>query len=332
MSETLDSTQPNPAGKPRRRFPWMNLLIFILIVALGLLGGYGLGSGDRMKTQATVVGAQVKEQFDLAVADLDAGNYESAKSRFDFILRTDPNYPGLQEKIQELVLKMSITPTLTFTPTPTLTPTPDTRAADAIFNEAQGKLQAKDWGGTVQLLDVLRKNEPTYRAAEIDGMYYLALRNQGVENIQGGSLEPGIYSLTLAERFGPLDGTADGLRAGARLYLIGASYWEVDWEQAYNNFSQVYNLYPNLWDSSSGMTATVRFGIAAMRMGDASAGNKKYCKAVEYYQQADATGVLSSEPTSQTMFEHAYEKCYPPTATPEEPVATEPPVVDTPTP
>ncbi len=49
-------------------------------------------------------------------------------------------------------------------------------------------------------------------------MYYFALRNYGHDLItKQGNLEGGIYYLTLAERFGPLDNTAIGLREGARM-------------------------------------------------------------------------------------------------------------------
>jgi hypothetical protein len=63
-------------------------------------------------------------------------------------------------------------------------------------------------------------------------MYYFALRNHGYDLItKEGNLEGGIYHLTLAERFGPLDNTANGLREGARIYITGASFWELNWEQ-----------------------------------------------------------------------------------------------------
>ena len=75
----------------------------------------------------------------------------------------------------------------------------------------------------------LRKDDITYHAAEVDGMYYMALRNRGVCKIYPQSYEPnascatlninlegGIYDLTQAEQFGPLDATASALRTWAR--------------------------------------------------------------------------------------------------------------------
>jgi hypothetical protein len=62
-------------------------------------------------------------------------------------------------------------------------------------------------------------------------MYYFSLRNYGYHLIQQGNLEGGIYQLTLAERFGPLDRDSNGVREGARYYLIGASFWELNWRE-----------------------------------------------------------------------------------------------------
>ena len=80
---------------------------------------------------------------------------------------------------------------------------------------------------------------------------------------QQGNLEGGIYHFTLAERFGTLDRDANGLREGARYYLIGASFWELDWKQALFYFDQVYRGWSGLWDGT--MTATERFHQASMR-------------------------------------------------------------------
>ena len=86
----------------------------------------------------------------------------------------------------------------------------------------------------------MRKEAPDFNASQVDGMYYFALRNYGVDLIQKqGDLEGGIYQLTLAERFAPLDKTADGLREGARAYIQAASYFGVNWGRAVELFRNV---------------------------------------------------------------------------------------------
>jgi hypothetical protein len=110
-----------------------------------------------------------------------------------------------------------------------LTPTPDFSGAEQAYSRAAQLIAAQDWPGALGALDQLRKLDPNYQQSQVDGMYYFALRNYGYSLIaQQGNLEGGIYQITLAERFGPLDRDTNGLREGARVYLIGASFWELD--------------------------------------------------------------------------------------------------------
>ena len=143
-------------------------------------------------------------------------------------------------------------------------------------------------------------------------MYYFALRNNGHDLItKQGNLEGGIYFLTLAERFGPLDNTAIGLREGARNYITGASFWELDWKQAVDYFSQVNAGWPSLWDGT--MTASQRFYNASMRYGDVLFLRQDYCGAYEQYKNAANIGNLDA--TAAKNFNQASQTCFPATAT-----------------
>jgi tetratricopeptide (TPR) repeat protein len=269
------------------------------------------------------------EQFALALIDINNGRYEAAKQRLDFIILNDPSFPGATQKLAEVLVLMSIP---TATPTPTLTPTPDLRGAEALFTQAKQLIAAQDWANALVALDQLRKDDPTYHTAEVDGMYYFALRNQGHYLItQQGNLEGGIYYLSLAERFAPLDNTANGLREGARLYILAASFWEVDWEQAVFYFSQLAGGWPSLWDGT--MTAAQRYYQALMRYGDQLFEQKRYCAAYDQYVAAQAYGELDEIAAKNAN--KAYQICYPPTETPvpTDVVVGDTPVVDnTPTP
>jgi hypothetical protein len=143
-------------------------------------------------------------------------------------------------------------------------------------------------------------------------MYYFALRNYGYQLItQQGNLEGGIYHFTLAERFGTLDRDANGLREGARYYLIGASFWELDWSQALFYFDQVYRGWSGLWDGT--MTATERFHQASMRYGDQLVEQGQYCDAVPHYENAQAIAGLDAQ--AQEGYERAFTECFPATPT-----------------
>src|SRR5215211_2305301 len=308
-TETTESTQPNkPIIKSRRGQTFLfNTLGLLVILALAILAGYSSGIGVRKSNQTGVITQQLGEQYQNALIDIQFQRYENAKQRLEWIISQDPTFPGAQEKLTEvLVLRNQPTPTLT----PSLTPTPDFTGAQEAFTSAQQLMAAQNWPEAIRTLDQLRKLDATYQASQVDGMYYFALRNYGYDLItKQGNLEGGIYQLTLAERFGILDRDSNGLRNGARYYLIGASFWELDWPQALNYFNQVAGY--GLWDGT--MTVSERIYFASMRYGDQLFGQGQYCDAVTQYQNAQTINTLDNVATEN--FDDAYGECFPATAT-----------------
>ncbi len=309
----MDDTQPiKPVRKKSRR--WLSILIgifgFILLIGLGGFGGYSSGIRDRKAAEDSIVLQQVTEQYQFALVDIEFQRYEAAAQRLQYIISKKPDYPGARDKLTEVLVKSSIP---TPTPAPTLTSTPDFSGAESAYQRAQQLIQAQDWGNALSAIDSIRKLDPTYKTAQVDGMYYFSLRNRGYMLItQEGNLEGGIYYLTLAERFGPLDNTSVQLREGARMYITGASFWELDWSQAFNYFNQVGNGWANMWDGT--MTASQRLQYSAMRYGDDLFTQQNYCKAYEQYQTASGLGNLDD--TASGNSNKAFQQCYPPTAIP----------------
>lgn len=346
MSENTESTQPNQPVikeddtqpiKPIKKTPrWRSILIsilgFILLIALGGFGGFRTALGIRINEEKNTISKQLSEQYSFALVDIEFGRYETAKQRLEFIIANDPGYPGASQKLTE-VLVLSVIPTPT--PSPTLTSTPDFSGAESAYQRAQQLILAQDWVGALNALDTIRKLDSTYKTAQVDGMYYFALRNYGHALItQQGNLEGGIYYLTLAERFGPLDNTAVGLREGARAYITGASFWELDWAQAVDYFSQVSAGWPSLWDGT--MTAAQRYYTASLRYAEELFTKQEYCDAYDAYQNAAKISNLDQDSAARSN--QAFLVCFPATptvaiaTTSSAPVATTPPVVvDTPT-
>jgi tetratricopeptide (TPR) repeat protein len=311
MSENLGNTQPNIkiSKSWRGRTFLFTALGLIVILFLAILAGYGSGISIRNNNQTSVISQQLGEQFQYALVDIEFQRYENAKQRLEFIIAHDPSFPGVQDKLtQVLVLMNQPTPTMT----PSLTPTPDFSGAEQAFLQAQQLIAAQDWPGALGTLDQIRKLDQTYKTSQVDGMYYFALRNYGYDLItRQGNLEGGIYQFTLSERFGPLDRDSNGLREGARYYLIGASFWELDWAEALFYFDQVYRGWPGIWDGT--MTASERFYRASMRYGDQLVSEENYCDAVTQYQNAQAIGALDAQ--AEEGFSRAFRECFPPTPT-----------------
>jgi len=282
----------------------------------------------------------LSEQFQLGVQALNEERYEVALQHFQFVINHDPAYPGAQDKLTEILVKMSISPTPTASPTPILTPTPDLRGVEEIYTRARQLLAAQDWDGAISNLDSLRKTDPAYRAAQVDGMYYIALRMRGYGKIIPPSqlcsdinLEGGIYDLTLAERFGPLDSYSESLRTWSRFYITGASFWELDWLQVQDYFGKVMTGYPNLMDSSC-KTATERWRFATIKRAEQLLAAGDTCGAEEQFNLAFSINSAKNEEYYPTATEVSAQ-CDgdgggPPPAASETPVPSPTPTLTTP--
>jgi tetratricopeptide (TPR) repeat protein len=323
-SGTIEDTSPvKIAARKPRRWPWIVGGI-ALIVALGVLGGY-LGYLAAIKLQTAQSSEQIAmaatEQFMLGMKEQEAGQYENALKRFQYVIQLDPGFPGAQQKLTEVMMSMaaSKTPTVVVVvATATMTPTPDFRGEEEIFNNARQLMVEKKWIDALNVMDTLRNKNLTYRALEVDGMYYEALQFRGLSRVNTGNLEAGLYDLAVAERFAPLDTDALGVRTWARLYLTGAAFWGVDWDKVVYYFAQIYPYYPNLRDIN-GTTAVDRYRKGLIHLGDKLFLDGKYCDAVQQYDSAQK--VANDGALAPTMTE-ADNKCKGPSATPKPPTAT----------
>lgn len=329
-------TAPAPKVRKPRRWPYVLLGILMLILLTGAGGWLGYRAAIQQR-KAAMEEARVSTATDHFMLGLVAqGNkqYEVARQQFEYVIKLDPSFPGAQDRLREVMIAMAVVNTPTTAPTvaePTLTPTVDMRPQEEIFNQARQQYGSKDWAGLFSSIDSLRRIDPTFRAVEIDGMLYMALRFRGIDKIiLEANLEGGLYDLALAEQFGPLDVDARGYRNWSRLYLNGASFWEADWQKVMEYYEQIYPHFPNMRDSS-GMTAIERYRIAAKSYADQLFAAGDACGAYEYYQKslnAVGDGVLEQTATA------VYLICYPPTptatVTPEVTATVEvPPVVET---
>lgn len=340
-SQNEEDQQQQKKNFFERKISWllMGVIVFIIILFIGALLGVPKGINDRVKLAETQTAPKIQAQLDGAKLDLEEGRFQVALERLDWILEEMSAYldedqsEEVGQLYSEALLKISTsgTPTPLATTAPTIpanTPTPDFRDEIELFELAQEHIRDEAWDEAIQTIEALRQKSVEYRAVEVDGMLYIALRNRGLDKIIiDGSLEPGLYDLALAERFAPLDSTAEGVRTWTRYYLTGASFWGVDWEQVLYYFEQVYPQFPNLRDGTN-LTAKERYRIAANKYALQLAAAEEYCKAQEYFELAKSIG---PDPEIQPTAQWVGEECWAienATPTPNE----EPEVEPTPTP
>src|ERR1044071_1873568 len=135
MTNTGSQQHNKPATGQRRGVTFvLSALIVIVILALALLGGYQSGIATRKQNYSAALAQQMTEQFQYVDEDIKAGQYENAKERLEFIIANDPSFPGVQDKLTQVLVLMNA-PTLTVTPS--LTPTPDFSGAQDAYSKAQ---------------------------------------------------------------------------------------------------------------------------------------------------------------------------------------------------
>ena len=292
-----EPTEPGQAtGMVKRgKWIWLGLLGVLVIVLIGSALGYGTAMRARKIEAENQRLLQATTQFELGKADQEAGRYEIARKRFEYVLNIYPDFPGIDEKLVEIGLALAQNPggVVATTPQPvgtpgnviTPVPTKDTRSVSILVNQAEAQLKAKDWDGLYTTLSTIREIDPEYNALNVDGMLYLALRNRGIRQVQAGNLEPGMYSFSLAKQLAPIDTDAESYRTWARLYLNAGSNWVANWQKAVEGFAYLYPLVPQLRDSS-GITVTQRYARALIGYGDTLQLSYDYCGAASSYSQA----------------------------------------------
>lgn len=306
---------PAPASQPadgkslRRRRILLGLAIYaaLLLLAGGVAYWQGQALGEKQR-QGELERA-LQEQYELGVADLEAGRYALARQRFEAIIRQAPEFPGAEDRLVEALLYLDV-PTLTPTPRPTATPDPS--PPEKLFEDAQTALDAGDWHTVIDKLLSLRAKDPTYRAVEADGMMFTALRNLGMELIAQGEMEEGLYQLSLAEQFGPLDRDAFFRRSLAQQYLLANSYVGLNWARA-------AELFEPLCLQGATSDSCPKYAEAAWKYGDLLWSAGEACKANKQYQASlNAFAFPGLEPTASK----AKRVCATQSAPPPQPTAT----------
>jgi tetratricopeptide (TPR) repeat protein len=260
------------------------LAIFLIAAAGGLLG-YLSGKKSVSGVETAEARAYLEEQYQLGVADMEAGRYDLARQRFEYIILKDDTIQAAIDRYLEVIEVISATESLPPLPaTKTPTPTIDPRPIEDLFDQPLALLAVGEWDQALETLAALRQADPTYRIIEVDGLIYIGLRNRGLDKIRSrGELEEGLYDFTLAEKFAPLDIEANNFRVWARYYLMGNGFWEAYPETAAYYYGLAASSAPYLKDSS-GMTAFYRYWASLKQYADQFVAQEEWCQASQQYQ------------------------------------------------
>jgi hypothetical protein len=274
---------------PKSKLTWWIVggIVTVLIVgAIGAFAGYYSGIANRQATEKNNKALAASMQYQLGVTDLKNSRYEFAKKRFEYVIQLDPGFPGVLEKMAEISIIMNATATPTPAPIATVAPTLDLSGVESLLAQAKQFLAAKDWNSATAALDAMRKQNASFKTLEVDGLYYLALRNRGIQKInQLGELESGIYDIVLMSRFGPIDKEARDADEWGSYYIYGARFWGVDWLKVIKDLQIVYANNPYMLDQAH-ITAKDRYRIALAKEGDQLFAKGNFCDAASYYLQS----------------------------------------------
>lgn len=320
-----NSTQPTSTAPNRLR--WLRWLVLLLILALvaGSVSGYLAGSSQRRAARQQAFSAQAKEQFELGLQDLKAQRYELARQRFEYVIQIDPGYPGVIDQMAAVLVALHAP---TSTPISVATPTLNNAPVEQLLTEAKSAIDGGDWTTAIDTLVALRAKDASYKAVEVDGLLYAALRNRGVQRIsKEGALAEGLYDLSRAERFAPLDRDADNWRSWAELYLTADSFMGLNWAEATRLFAQVFAVSPYLRND-----AYFKYSFSAQSYGDQLMAAGDPCGAMDPYGQSlTAMPNATLEPTA-TYAADACAKATAPKPPPPAATDTQKPGEPTPTP
>jgi hypothetical protein len=306
-TQRIEST-PNPTSSRPKRWKWIigGLLTFVLLLGAGAASGYQGAIMARQSEQQLQNAVEANYQFQLGMADLQGGACQRAKDRFVYVIQLVPSYPGVQDQLIAASMCAGSTPepggiAEAGETTGGPSPTPDSRGAEQIFVDAQANLAVANWDALLPMLDTLRKNFPDFQPLEVDRMYYISLRNRGTARISAGDLERGIFDLNRAEEIAPVDAEAQNLRQWAVWYIVGASFWEIDWGESVQYFQLVAAAAPHIHDLSfftaQDRLAEALIGYAGELILEAQrlASDKQWCTAEEKIYEANGYSTLSPE-------------------------------------
>jgi len=235
--QSVESPRADRRGLRVLGYLFIGLAILIAIYGTIVFVAWDRGQVRRVREEQTALDSELKNQMNLAQEETAVGNYGLALRRLKWIVDRDPNYPGASELMAQVALNLdkpsTPTPILKETSTPAAEETP---ASDSVPDEAfaalEQAIEQEKWEQAISVITAFQSQYPDYQRQQTDSMLYAAYVNLGHLMVMGDQVELGLFYFDQAEKLGDLPIEAEDQRLWADLYLLGISYYGVDWGTA----------------------------------------------------------------------------------------------------
>jgi len=262
---------------PRKRTSWGCGSTTLLIVAISfavliILASAALGIYQGVRERNKLDSLAASEHFNKGLAYLGAGEYELAIAELESAVRLDPNNGEAKKKLEEARAK------LTVAPTPTSVLILDTAAT--YFSDGRSLYERGLWDEAIAKLEAVLALDPTYKQQEVADMLFACYYNSGIQLASEDRMEEALLRWNLALEIRPGDAGVKRQQKLASLYLSGMGYWQADWEQAIENFAELYEMQPGYKDVAQ------RLHDARVSYGDRLYETQQWCVAQAQYEGA----------------------------------------------
>lgn len=165
----------------------------IAVIVMAAVAGYRDELDVIQTEEAADVRATSVVQYELALNDIEAGRWELASERLQFINERIANFEDTANLLQQAAIQLSqtptpvmtntpvppsATPTLTMTPTPEISPTPTMSLIAQAFQDGENFYTTQRWEEAIEMLEIVKDLDPTYRPQDVDRMLFDAYNRQ----------------------------------------------------------------------------------------------------------------------------------------------------------
>jgi hypothetical protein len=321
--ETESASEDN--GYRRRRIfrvlAFTFIALAILLAVYGTVANFAWLQGQALQADSArfALEEEMASQLAYAEEDISVGNFTLALRRLEWISERDPGYAGLdslrtvaQEGDRAGLAGPTPSPFPTITPLTNIVEPPqlDSEPAKA-FDSLRQVMDDQDWPAAVTAITAFQAQYPDYSRPQSDAMLYNAYVNLGQLLVMGDQIELGLFYLAQAEKLGDLPVEAEDQRLWAELYLLGISYYGVDWNTTVYYFRELCIAAPFFQNTCR------KLHEALISYGDQYAANLDWCPAEELYVEAYRQ---NDEPIVTEKLGEARKQCLEATPTPSVPI------------